>query len=205
MTEANVFLIGLFLYLGASTLFPALKKKKNEFTSKNMLVSFATMTSYAVMFAGLGAVLSPLGNTIYPTRWLFYLISCSLLMYEVGIIMKKSKLDITEMIFFNIIVMLTGYLASITIGSAKLIFFAISSAAFIANLLIIHNKEGKETKFMNNVKWFVTITWSLFPIAWLLGPTGYELFNSFTVAVIYLVLDLVTKTLFGYYTVKQKM
>ncbi|MBN1924023.1 MAG: bacteriorhodopsin [Nanoarchaeota archaeon] len=205
MFERTIFIIGLFLFLAASTLFPALKKKKDEFTSINMMVSFVTMISYAVLIAGIGAIISPMGNLIYPTRWLFYIISCSLLMYEVGIILKKSKIEILEMIFFNAAVMLTGYFASITLGSAKLVFFSISTAAYLANLLLIHDKTAKENSFMKSVKWYVTIMWSLFPITWMLGPTGYELLNTSTAAVIYLLLDIATKTVFGYYTVKKEM
>ncbi len=206
MLETTIFLTGMLLFLVASTLFPVLNgKKKKELTSLNMMISFITLVSYAVMFAQMGAIESFGGNFIYPTRWLFYIGSCSLLMYEVGKIMKKKTREMREMIFFNIIVMLTGYLASITLGAYKWVFFSISTAAFLSNLWIIHTNNKKETEYMNNIKWYVTLTWTLFPIVWVMGPTGIEILNAVTVAVLYLLSDILTKVVFGYYVINKEL
>lgn len=204
MVEATIFLTGLFLFLAATTMFPALKKRE-EYNSINMLVSFTNLVSYAVLFAGINSFISAGGEGIYPTRWLFYIISCGLLMYEVGGILKKTKSEKIEMIFFNSLVMLTGYFASITIAPYKWIFFSISSAAFISVLLIIHRNDKKNTRFTNDVKTYVTLTWSAFPAIWILAPTGIGVLSAAGTAVLYLLLDIITKVLFGYYVITKKV
>jgi len=195
--EVYVFSAGLILFALAIILFKTLKGK---LVMPNLMVSIITFTSYAVMFAGLGLTVINGFNT-YPTRWLFYAASCSFLMYEVGLILKKSKEELIEMISLNILVMITGYLASITLGINQLIFLVISTGCFVKNLMII-NKTSRKSKFMKRVINYVSVTWSLFPITWLLSPVFFGLINSFYTAVCYLFLDLFTKVIFGYITVR---
>jgi sensory rhodopsin len=199
MLETKIFLLGLLLFFAAGILFALLKKKNQKLGSINLMISFITMLSYAVLFAGLGAVLSAGDQLIYPTRWLFYIISCSLLMWETGLLLKKDKKQLLEMIFFNSLVMLAGFFASITFGYEKWLFFIISSIAFSINLIIIFQKSTKQTEFMKNIKYFIIITWSLFPLVWIFAPTGIEILSPGITALLYLLLDFVTKIFYGYY------
>jgi sensory rhodopsin len=47
--------------------------------------------------------------------------------------------------------------------------------------------------------WFVMVTWSLFPVVWVLAPTGLGVFTTFVEAILYLALDFITKIAFGLY------
>jgi bacteriorhodopsin len=160
------------------------------------------MTSYAVLFAGIGILKIDCGEYIYPTRWLFYILSCGLLIYEIALIMKKDKFDTFKMIALNTIVMLTGYLASIAGDLHRWIFFMISCLAFILLLFLIHAKKPREQKIVSTIRWYVTFTWMLFPIVWALAPTGINIFGAFLAAIIYLLLDITTKIIFGLITAK---
>lgn len=199
MLEQTIFAVGILFFLFSGILFMCLKKKNEKLASMNMFVSFIAMTSYAVMYSGFGSAIS-LGMAIYPTRWLFYIASCSILMYEISLLLKKNKVEIKEMLFFNVVVMFTGYMASISTGLSKTIFFLISTASFLMILKIIHSSK-KLKPFANKVKWFVTIFWSLFPVFWLLGPTYFGMLTTSTVVLLYLCLDVFTKTIFGYFSV----
>ncbi len=200
MTQAAIFLVGFLLFFIVALFFPLLKKKK-DFIAINRLVFFTTTVSYAVLITGVGVFASPSGDPIYPTRWLFYILSCGLLMYEIAKIFNKTKIETLEMIVLNSIVMLTGFLASIILAPYKWLFFIISGLAFIIILQIIHKKSAKENKFIKQIRWYVTITWSFFPIIWLLAPTGFEILTPAITALMYLLLDFITKIVFGYYTV----
>jgi len=48
--------------------------------------------------------------------------------------------------------------------------------------------------------WFVSVTWSLFPLVRVLAPTGFTVFPNFVEFILCLVLDVSTKIVFGLYT-----
>lgn len=203
MTVQAIFLLGLIIFASTALIFTFLKKK-NDYLVLSRLVFFTTTVSYAVLLTGLWVINSPFNQFIYPTRWLFYILSCSLLMYEIAKVLNKTFSQKLEMIILNVIVMLTGFLASITLAPYKWIFFIISSFAFIVILRIIREKVSKQTQLMVNIRCFVTLTWFLFPIVWFLAPTGLGLLSALTTAFLYLCLDITTKIIFGYYLISQK-
>lgn len=203
MTEEVIFWVGAALFSITSVMFLLLKKKNKLITSINLLVNCVTIVSYAVMVFGLGAVRAPNGELIYWTRWLFYAGSCSLLMYETGKLLDKSKIVINEMIFSNIIVMITGFLASYTVGLSKIVFFIISSGSFTYALYLINKKSGRKSLFKSTVKWYINLFWSMFPLIWILSPAYLMILNAFWTALFYLLLDLITKVLYGLFTVNK--
>jgi len=203
MDIQSIFLVGFIIFLSA-VLYWTYYKKQNDLTKISRLVFFTTATSYGVLISGLWLINSPFNEVIYPTRWLFYILSCSLLMFEIGIILNKTNLEKIEMVVLNALVMLTGFLASITLSPLKWVFFILSSLIFFYLLKIINQKSGKQTDFMNKIRCFVKITWTLFPVVWLLAPTGFGLLTALTTAFLYLLLDITTKIVFSYYAAKGK-
>lgn len=200
-----MFWAGGVLFSLTSIMFLLLKKKNESIASINLMVNCVTIVSYAVMIFGLGAITAPNGELIYWTRWLFYAGSCSLLMYETGVLLKKSKTVISEMIVSNIIVMIAGFLASYTIGLSRIVFFSISSGAFIYVLYLINKKSGRKSLFKKTIKWYITLFWSMFPLIWLLSPAYSMVLNAYWTAMFYLILDFITKVLYGLFTVKKKI
>ena len=57
---------------------------------------------------------------------------------------------------------------------------------------------------MSSVIWFVVITWSLFPVIWVLAPTGIGFFMTDVEAILYLAFDFITKITFGVYITTRK-
>lgn len=192
--ESIIFWIGFALFSIAALMFIKLKKR-NEFKARiNLLVSCITIISYSVMALDTWSI-SIAGEVIYPTRWLFYAVSCSLLMIEVSQLVRVKK-NTLELVMMNSVVMITGFLASITSDLSRIIYFGLSASTYIYLLILIN--QGRKHWSRN----YVMITWTLFPIIWLLSPSGMMLINTFWTAISYLVLDFVTKILFGYLTIK---
>lgn len=204
MSENFIFMIGLILFFSALIFFLAFKRKNSKIAMINMMICFVTLLSYAVLSKGWGTVSSSGSELIYPTRWLFYILSCSLLMWEIALILKKNKKQMMQMILLNSFVMLAGYFASIFTGLFGWLFFVLSSVAFVLNLLIILSGYKKYNKFMKFIVFYVLIFWTLFPVVWLLAPTGAQIFAAGLTALLYLILDLITKIVFGAITVFKK-
>ena len=194
--EEIIFYIGIGLFSFTSFLFLVLKKKNSEVASLNLIVNFVTIASYILMVSELGVITALSGDLIYWTRWAFYAMSCSFLMFEISKILEIDIRTKMEIIVFNIIVMVTGLLASITQTPVKWLFFALSSIAYVYILFHI----GKNRAEQNFIFAFVVVFWSGFPLVWLLSPAAFMVLNSFWTALIYLILDLITKVYFGIHT-----
>ena len=194
--EDLIFYVGIGIFTITTIMFLVLKKKNPKVASLNMIVNFITIASYILMVSELGVLSAMSGDSIYWTRWAFYAMSCSFLMFEVSMILEIDSRTTLEIIVFNIMVMITGLFASITEGPVKWLFFALSSIAYV-NVLYNISKNRSEQKFL---VFFVIIFWSGFPIVWLISPAGLMILNSFWTALFYLVLDLITKVYFGYHT-----
>jgi sensory rhodopsin len=94
--------------------------------------------------------------------------------------------------------MFCGFLASLVITVDRWWFFALSTGAYIGMLYTLFG-QSVSNKNSARLVWFVTVTWSLFPVVWVLAPTGFGVFTTIVEAVLYLALDFVTKIAFGYY------
>jgi len=194
--EEIIFYIGIGLFSFTSLMFLILKKKNREIASLNMIVNFITIASYILMVSELGVITALSGDLIYWTRWAFYAVSCSFLMFEISKILSVDTKTTLEIIVFNSIVMVTGLFASITEFPVKWLFFTLSSLAYVYVLYHI-GKNRAEQKF---IFVFVVVFWSGFPLVWLLSPAAFMVLNSFWTALIYLVLDVITKVYFGVHT-----
>ncbi|MHA2473078.1 MAG: bacteriorhodopsin [Promethearchaeota archaeon] len=191
-----IFYLGMGIFAVTTIMFLLLKKKNPKVASFNMIVNIITIASYILMVSELGTITALNGESIYWTRWAFYAVSCSFLMAEISFILKIDSRLMVEIIVFNSLVMVSGLLASITEGLIKWLFFILSSVAYLYILFQI-NKRSSNEKYPVI---FVTIFWSGFPLVWLLSPAGFMVLDAFWTALIYLILDLITKVYFGYYT-----
>ena len=189
-----IFIAGFAIFALSSIYFLFSKGKSGELNSA-FLVSFVTLASYALMWDGLFTAESASGEPIFWTRWLFYAISCSLLMLEIakfkGI---KSSGKIAELIFLNVIVMGTGTLAAVSSGLSKWIFFVLSSIAYLIQIGMVLKVKEENSKWINT---YIYLGWTGFPIVFLLAPTGIGLFGAAIAMGLYLILDIYTKIIFN--------
>jgi bacteriorhodopsin len=121
-----VFLAGLLIFAVSSTYFYFAGKSKNGLNSA-FLVSFVTLISYVMMWQGDLTVVTAAGQPIYWTRWLFYALSCTLLMVEIAQVKGVQGGGLVQLLYLTAIVMFTGFLAARDLTAIRWIHFAISS------------------------------------------------------------------------------
>jgi len=201
MDEIVVFQIGAIIFGLSSFIFLYIGRKKSLFDTE-FFISFITATSYALMSLSVATTVSLGGQIIYWSRWLFYLVACPLLVYDIAKILNISRGEFPQIALLTGLTMFNGFLASFIVTSSRWIFFFLSSIAFICLLFMIFKGETN-TKF-KSLKPFVLVGWSLFPFIFLLAPTGFGLLETSISETLYLVLDLITKLFFGIITIKMK-
>jgi bacteriorhodopsin len=199
--EILVFQAGSVIFAVASLIFLFTGDNKPNFSTE-FYISFITTTSYVLMSQSIATVSIANGDTIYWSRWLFYLIACSILMYDAANLLKIPINNYYRMALLNWLTMFNGFLASYITTSSRWIFYALSSVAYIGLLYMVNQGENNE-KFPA-LKNFVFTGWSLFPLIFLISPTGLRILNTFVSETIYLLLDILTKILFGFLTSRTK-
>ncbi len=156
------------------------------------------------MALALGTAVAENGQPIYWTRWLFYIASCSILTLDIAFIAQKPASKKVEVALFTGLTMFCGFLASMIVTADRWWFFALSSAAYISMLYTLFRRLGDARVNVAFIMWFVMVTWSLFPVVWVLAPTGLGVFTTLVEAILYFVLDCTTKIAFGLYVSTQQ-
>jgi sensory rhodopsin len=72
-------------------------------------------------------------------------------------------------------------------------------AAYLGMLYTLFLKRSEAGN--SGFEWFVLVTWSAFPLVWVLAPTGFGVVTTYTEAILYGALDLLTKIFFGTYLI----
>ena len=204
--ETIVFWIGALLFGISSLMFVVLENRnssRKQMFSSHVFVSFLTTTSYIVMALTLATATAETGQPIYWTRWLFYAASCSILTLDIATIAKKPNETKAEVTALTSLTMFCGFLASIIVTVDRWWFFGLSTAAYLGMLFTLF-KTSDAGSNISSIKWFVLVTWSLFPVVWILAPTGFATINVDIEAILYLLLDIVTKIGFGVYISTRK-
>lgn len=201
VSESLVFQLGAIIFAMSLVVFLLISKKKKLFDTE-FFVSFVTTTSYVLMSLGIATTVAVSGQTIYWSRWLFYLAACPLLMYDIAKILKISNEEYTKLAFFTGLTMFNGFLASYIVTPSRWLFFILSSVAFICLLYMVF--QGQKNPAFKTLKPFVLVGWSLFPAVFLLAPTGFGVLDTSISESLYLLLDVVTKLCFGVITIRMK-
>jgi sensory rhodopsin len=199
--ESVVFWFGALIFAISSLMFAFLENRshRQNMFSSHVFVSFLTAISYLIMALALATVSAENGQPIYWTRWLFYIGSCSILTLDIATISKKPNVKKAEVAIFTALTMFCGFLASIIITVDRWWFFGLSTAAYIGMLYTLFRTSNEGSSNISSIVWFVLLTWSLFPVVWVLAPTGFGILAVDVEAILYLALDFVTKIAFGIY------
>jgi len=188
-----IFIAGLVIFTLSSGYF-YLKAKDQKGLNTAFLVSFITLISYALMWQGSLTVVTEGGEPIYWTRWIFYALSCTLLMLEIARVKGIQGGKLVESVYLTAIVMLTGFLAARDLSAFRWIYLMISTIAY--GLLLLKVLPGK-TPESNWVKRYIFFGWTVFPIVFVFAPTGFGLIGAVAANLLYLGLDLYTKIVFN--------
>mgnify|MGYP001087354470 CR=1 FL=1 len=105
-----------------------------------------------------------------------------------------STEKVAELIFLNVLVMVGGFLAAITVGIAKWLFFLLASIAYLIQIAPLLKAKSEGSKWVNP---YVLFGWSVFPVVFILAPTGIEVFGAGIAMGLYLLLDIYTKIAFN--------
>jgi sensory rhodopsin len=188
-----VFVIGLVLFAVSSAYFYTVARNRVGLNPA-FLVSFITTISYVLMWQGDVTVLTGDGQPIFWTRWLFYGASCTLLIYEIAQVKGVQSRVLAQLLYLTAIVMFTGFLAARDLSAVRWVHFVISSVAYV---LLVIGLFAYRTPGSEWISKYIYFGWTVFPIVFLLAPTGVGLIGAGIANLLYLLLDIYTKIVFN--------
>jgi sensory rhodopsin len=188
-----VFVAGLLIFAVSSAYFYFAGRSRNGLNSA-FLVSLITLISYVVMWQGNLVVVTQAGQSIFWTRWLFYGLSCTLLMVEIAQVKNIKGGKLVQLLYLTAIVMFTGLLAARDLTVMRWVHIAISSAAYVLLVSEILSVKTAESQWVGR---YILFGWTVFPIVFVLAPTGLGLIGAAVANLLYLVLDVYTKIVFN--------
>jgi len=188
-----ILLVGLVIFALSSAYFYVAGKGKGGLNTA-FLVSFITLVSYVLMWQGGLTVVTSAGQSIYWTRWLFYGLSCTLLMIEIAQLKKIQGGARAQLVYLTAIVMFTGFLAARDLTAVRWVHFVISSVAYVLLVIQVLSVKTPGSKWVSS---YIYFGWTVFPIVFLLAPTGLGLIGAAVANLLYLLLDIYTKIVFN--------
>jgi sensory rhodopsin len=184
---------GLVFFAISSVYFYLAGRNKAGLNSA-FLVSFITLISYVLMWQGDLTVVTAAGQSIFWSRWLFYALSCTLLMVEIAQLKKIQGDALVQLLYLTAIVMLTGFLAARDLTIVRWGHFVISSVAYVLLVSKVLSVKVTGTQWVSN---YILFGWTVFPIVFVLAPTGVGLISTAVANLLYLLLDIYTKIVFN--------
>lgn len=188
-----VFLAGLVVFAVSSAYFYVSSKRKDGLNTA-FLVSFVTLISYVLMWQGDLTAVTAAGEPIFWTRWLFYGLSCTLLMLEIAQLKKIEGGARVQLLYLTAMVMGTGFLAARDLTAVRWVHVVISSIAYVLLVMKILSVKTASADWAHG---YIFFGWTVFPIVFLLAPTGLGVIGATVANLIYLLLDVYTKIIFN--------
>ncbi|EMA63572.1 bacteriorhodopsin [Halorubrum kocurii] len=197
------------LAMGAGTIPPlwAWFSRSSE-TGESHAVYYATLAgvtgvaalAYLAMALGFGTVATP-GGDLPVARYLDWLITTPLLLLYLGLLARPSRRVLAGLIAVDVVIIAGGIAAVVTAGTLSWGLFAVASAAYavlVYGLLVsLPRSASAETDRVRAVfgtlRNITVVLWTLYPVVWLLAPTGLGLLTPATEMLLFVYLDIVSK------------
>ncbi len=166
--------------------------------------------AYSAIALGQGSV-EVGGETVYFARYLDWVVSTPLLLLSLVLTGKYTlKLEgpITAgLLGSQVIMILTGLIADLSASENKWFWYIAGCVALIVVYRLMWKElyakakiQGPElTAAYRGSAIYLSIQWLLYPLVWVLGSTGLELFGPQLTTVLFIILPIVSKSGFSFY------
>lgn len=161
---------------------------------------------YLAMILGQGFI-NAYDRPIYWVRYLTWGLSTPLILLVITRLGGSSLLLTASLIGADLFMIATGYVAAVSPVPINFIWYLVSCGAFVALFYLLLRpyrvqavqQHPRAKKAIDQLLSVQLVLWTLYPIVWLLGKTGFNLFNPNLETLSYTLLDLAAKVGFGFF------
>ncbi|MFT4945892.1 MAG: sensory rhodopsin [Natronomonas sp.] len=165
-------------------------------------ISGIAAAAYVAMTLGIGSV-SVDGRTVFVPRYIDWLLTTPLLLLYLAMLVDAGRALIGKVVAVNVVVILGGFGAALLPGVERFALFVVAGLAYLALAALLigpltSRADGQATEALfRSLRNLTVVLWSIYPIIWLLSPSGFGLLTVLTNVLLVVYLDLVTKVGFG--------
>lgn len=187
-----------------------LRKEDRHHAALAVIITAIAATAYYAMANNIGD-LSIAGNTFQSARYIDWLVTTPLLLMSLVLVGLPRKAKnrgwiLMSLIFADVYMIVTGFIASIVSTDTKWMWYTLSSAALVVIAYFLYGSilsevrktaDAKVSRLYTGLALYLSALWLAYPILWLLGTTGQGKIDFKTENAIYAILDLAAKVVFG--------
>lgn len=171
-----------------------------ELTAVLAGVTGIASVAYLMMATGYGYV-SIGGTEVELVRYIDWLLTTPLMVLYLGLLAKSGTRVLGTLIGVDVVVVLAGIAATATDGTLGYAFFGLGAVAYVGLVWLLMVTLPRQATFdssrvtgtFTTLRNLTVIVWTLYPVVWLLAPTGVSLLLPETEALVLTYLDVVSK------------
>ncbi|WP_336003008.1 bacteriorhodopsin [Halorientalis halophila] len=161
--------------------------------------------AYALLTVGFGTVSGSNGHTVYVVRYVDWLLTTPMHVAFLAIIAGASGRRLWELVGFQAATILFGLAGAIVSGPAKWTLFAVGGLTFGRVLWLLYGpvtdavreRDEGTAGIHRTLLNFVAVLWLVYPVIWILAPSGIGAMDLETQALVVTYIDVVAKVGFG--------
>lgn len=156
--------------------------------------------AYLAMALGFGVASTPSGE-IEAARYLDWLVTTPLLILYLGLLARPPRRVLGGLIAVDVVIIAGGVVAAATTGTVSWVAFGVAGAAYAAlvyGLLVTLPRSAsaecdRVRAVFGTLRNITVVLWTLYPVVWLLAPTGFGILTPATEMLVFVYLDVVSK------------
>jgi sensory rhodopsin len=182
-----------------------LPRAKYRESSPLIAVGVIAAVAYVLLWFDVGTLTGADGHTVYLVRYIDWLLTTPLHVAYLALIAGASKRLLAEVSIVQALTIVFGIAGAIVDGALQWALFAVGALLFARVLYLLYRpiadamggasdlEVGLYRKLLN----FIAVLWLVYPITWILAPSGIGVLDLETQALVVSYIDVVAKIGFG--------
>jgi len=170
-----------------------------------VVVTLIATVAYGLMALGIGEITTATGAAVFVPRYVDWLLTTPLHVVFIALIAGAGRRLIAKAASLQAATIVLGFLGALFGTPLKELFFLAGSLAFVGvvYLLVVEAENDAQDRddvtagLYRKLRNFVIVLWLVYPVIWLLAPTGYGFMDNETASLVITYIDVVAKVGFG--------
>jgi len=180
-------------------------KEKHRSSYLLLAVGAIAAVAYGLMSVGIGTTTAVDGHTVYVARYVDWLLTTPLNVAYLAIIAGASRRLTAEVAVVQGLTIVFGLVGAVLAPPFKWVLFAVGALLFVRVIQLLYGPitdaiqdqsdamTGLHRKLLN----FIAVLWMVYPVTWILAPSGLGVMDLETQSMVISYIDVVAKIGFG--------
>ncbi|MFB6119879.1 MAG: bacteriorhodopsin [Halobacteriaceae archaeon] len=164
-------------------------------------VTGVAAVAYVLMALGVGEM-SVADYTVHLARYADWLVTTPLLVLYLGMLSRPSRGTYATLVGLDAVVIAAGVGAALTPTSGKWLFYAVGCVAYVGLLYGLirtlpralgDDADPRVAATFTTLRNLTVVLWTLYPVVWLLAPTGVGVLQQQMEVIVVVYLDFISK------------